>query len=65
VDGISLTVASLEEGAFSVALIPYTLDRTNLRVARAGDGVNLEVDVVAKYVERLLPAPSRPRPSRK
>jgi riboflavin synthase len=54
VDGISLTVAALREGLFTVALIPYTLDHTNLRLARPGDGVNLEVDVVAKYVERLL-----------
>ena len=54
VDGISLTVAALRGGLFTVALIPYTLDHTNLRVARPGDGVNLEADVVAKYVERLL-----------
>ena len=54
VDGISLTVASLESGVFSVALIPYTLQVTNLGTARAGDAVNIEVDVIAKYVERLL-----------
>jgi riboflavin synthase len=54
VDGISLTVAGLRGGLFTVALIPYTLDRTNLRAARPGDGVNLEADVIAKYVERLL-----------
>jgi riboflavin synthase len=59
VDGISLTVAGLYEGAFTVALIPYTLDVTNLRNAKAGDLVNLEVDVVAKYVERLLGARGR------
>jgi riboflavin synthase len=59
VDGISLTVADLRVGAFTVALIPYTLDVTNLRDARAGDLVNLEVDVVAKYVERLLGARGR------
>ena len=60
VDGISLTVAALRPGGFSVALIPYTLDHTNLRAARPGDRVNLESDVIAKYVERLLvPAPSR------
>ena len=56
VDGISLTVAGLETGAFSVALIPYTLEVTNLRAAAPGDRVNLEVDVIAKYVERLLQA---------
>jgi riboflavin synthase len=54
VDGISLTVAALLPDAFAVAVIPYTLERTNLRAARPGDGVNLEVDVIAKYVERLL-----------
>jgi riboflavin synthase len=56
VDGISLTVRGISDGAFSVALIPYTLEHTNLRDARAGSLVNLEVDVVAKYVERLLAA---------
>ena len=54
VDGISLTVAGLEPHGFVAAIIPYTLERTNLRAARAGDRVNLEVDVLAKYVERLL-----------
>jgi riboflavin synthase len=60
VDGISLTVAALRAGGFAVAIIPYTLEHTNLRVARPGDRVNLEMDVIAKYVERLLaPASSR------
>jgi riboflavin synthase len=54
VDGISLTVWGIRGGAFSVALIPYTLQVTNLRDARKGDLVNLEADVIAKYVERLL-----------
>jgi riboflavin synthase len=54
VDGISLTVAALAAGSFTVAVIPYTLSRTNLAFARAGDRVNLEADVLAKYVERLL-----------
>jgi len=54
VDGISLTVAGLDPRGFVAAIIPYTLERTNLRAARAGDRVNLEVDVLAKYVERLL-----------
>jgi riboflavin synthase len=53
-DGISLTVAALGGGTFTVAVIPYTLARTNLAQARAGDRVNLEIDIVAKYVERLL-----------
>lgn len=54
IDGVSLTVASLDARAFSVALIPLTLGVTSLREAAAGDLVNLEVDVIAKYVERLL-----------
>jgi len=56
VDGISLTVFGIRDGAFSVALIPYTLQVTNLREAKAGRLVNLEADVIAKYVERLLAA---------
>jgi riboflavin synthase len=54
VDGVSLTLASLAPGVFSVALIPYTLDETSLSDLQAGDPVNLEADVIAKYVERLL-----------
>jgi riboflavin synthase len=54
VDGVSLTVAGLRPGAFSVALIPFTLERTTLDGLRPGDPVNLEADVIAKYVERLL-----------
>ena len=56
VDGISLTVWGIRDGAFSVALIPYTLQVTNLRDAKPGSLVNLEADVIAKYVERLLAA---------
>jgi riboflavin synthase len=54
VDGVSLTVAGRARGAFTVALIPYTLDHTSLGAVEPGDAVNLEVDVIAKYVERLL-----------
>ena len=54
VDGVSLTVAGADGDAFSVALIPHTLAVTTLGTARVGDAVNLEVDVLAKYVERLL-----------
>ena len=54
VDGVSLTVAALGPRAFTVALIPYTLEATSLRDLGPGDPVNLEADVVAKYVERLL-----------
>ena len=54
VDGISLTVASVTDDSFSVALIPETLERTNLGAAAPGQPVNLEVDVLAKYVEKLV-----------
>jgi riboflavin synthase len=54
VDGVSLTVAAVADGGFAVALIPHTLAATTLGERRAGDSVNLEVDVLAKYVERLL-----------
>jgi riboflavin synthase len=53
VDGVSLTIAGLREGAFEVALIPHTLEVTTLGALEPGDEVNLEVDVLAKYVERL------------
>ena len=53
VDGVSLTVAALEEDAFAVALVPHTLEATTLGTLAIGDRVNLEVDVLAKYVERL------------
>jgi riboflavin synthase len=59
VDGVSLTVAGVAPGLFRVALIPYTLDHTSLGQARVGGPVNLEVDVIAKYVERLLGAARR------
>jgi riboflavin synthase len=64
VDGVSLTVAALTEDGFEVALIPHTLELTTLGGRVAGDLVNLEADVLAKYVEKLLPslggAASRP-----
>jgi riboflavin synthase len=53
VDGVSLTVAGTDGASFTVALIPATLAHTTLGARRPGDTVNLEVDVVAKYVERL------------
>ena len=52
VDGVSLTVAELEDRSFTVSLIPETLERTTLGWAGPGTRVNLEVDVLAKYVER-------------
>jgi riboflavin synthase len=60
VDGVSLTVASVDDGSFTVSLIPTTLDLTTLGRKGVGDVVNLEVDVLAKYVERLLTATARP-----
>jgi riboflavin synthase len=54
IDGISLTVAALGSGWVEVGLIPHTLAATTLGAARPGDPVNIEVDVIAKYVERLL-----------
>ena len=55
VDGISLTVTGVRDSAFSVAVIPLTFDHTVLRSRKAGDPVNIEVDILAKYVERLVP----------
>ena len=54
VDGISLTVAELHDDGFTVSLIPETLERTNLGGVQAGAKVNLEADLLAKYVERLV-----------
>ncbi|MDQ1485468.1 MAG: riboflavin synthase [Actinomycetota bacterium] len=54
VDGVSLTVASVDDDAFTVSLIPTTLQRTTLGSKSVGETVNLEVDVMAKYAERLL-----------
>jgi riboflavin synthase len=54
VDGVSLTVASIDEASFDVSLIPETLERTNLGTAAPGTPVNLEVDILAKYVEKLV-----------
>ena len=54
VDGVSLTISALREGAFEVALVPHTLAETTLGRLEPGDEVNLEVDVLAKYVERLI-----------
>jgi riboflavin synthase len=56
VDGISLTVADVRDDEFQVAVIPHTLSTTNLGLRKAGETVNLEVDILAKYIERLLEA---------
>jgi riboflavin synthase len=53
-EGISLTLVDVASSAFTVAIIPYTLERTSLGSAEVGDRLNLEVDLVAKYVEKLL-----------
>jgi riboflavin synthase len=54
--GVALTIAALSDDGFEIALVPHTLEATTLGSLRPGDPVNLEVDVLAKYVERLLPA---------
>jgi riboflavin synthase len=54
VQGVSLTIADLDDDGFAVALIPHTLAETTLAALAAGHSVNLEVDVLAKYVERLV-----------
>jgi riboflavin synthase len=59
IDGVSLTVAALDGDGFAVALIPHTLAETTLGTLSAANGVNLEVDILAKYVERLLPSTMR------
>lgn len=55
VEGVSLTIASLGDDSFGVALVPHTREATTLGAVTEGDEVNLEVDVIAKHVERLLP----------
>jgi riboflavin synthase len=54
VNGISLTVISIGDSYFTVGIIPYTWDHTMLHSAKVGDKVNIETDVIAKYVEKLL-----------
>ena len=54
VDGVSLTVNEVDDAGFEVALIPHTVDHTAFHALREGDAVNIEVDLLARYVERLL-----------
>jgi riboflavin synthase len=54
VHGVSLTVAGLEPGSFEIALVPHTLERTTLGQVRPGDRLNVEVDLLARYLERLI-----------
>ena len=55
IDGVSLTVVAKDEKSFSVSLVRYTLENTNLTRKQSGDAVNLESDIIARYVEQLLP----------
>ena len=55
VDGISLTVVRVTESTFSVSVVKYTLNNTTLGISEEGNPVNIEVDILAKYVEKLLP----------
>src|SRR6266581_4211079 len=64
VDGVSLTVAAWRDGIAEMAIIPFTYAHTNLRDRATGDAVNLECDILAKYVERLLDARHEPAASR-
>jgi riboflavin synthase len=61
VEGVSLTIAALADGSFAVALVPHTRAATTLGALEAGDDVNLEVDVIAKHVERLVQPGYDPR----
>lgn len=54
INGVSLTIAKLEESNFTVCLIPYTQQNTNLGMAQPNDSVNIEVDLIARYLDRLL-----------
>ena len=64
VDGVSLTVAAWRDGIAEMAIIPFTYAHTNLRDRTTGDAVNVECDILAKYVERLLDARHEPAASR-
>jgi riboflavin synthase len=57
IEGISLTVASIAGNQVEIAIIPHTWEATNLRDLRPGDPVNIEVDVLAKYVEKMVARP--------
>jgi riboflavin synthase len=54
VDGISLTVVEVKENSFTVAIIPFTLENTTLGTKKVGDSVNIETDLIGKYIERIL-----------
>jgi riboflavin synthase len=63
-DGISLTVAGWQDGIVETAIIPYTYDHTNLSSLKVGDPVNVECDILAKYVERIVESHRAQAPSR-
>ena len=60
IDGISLTVARWQKSVVDIAIIPYTYDHTNVRDRKPGDAVNLEGDILGKYIERYLEARTAP-----
>ena len=62
IDGISLTVAAVDSMGFSVSTIPHTVGKTNLCQRHQGDPVNLETDIVGKYIEKLL-CPEKTKPN--
>jgi riboflavin synthase len=64
IDGISLTVAGFADGVVEAAIIPFTYANTNLQALAVRDAVNIEVDMLAKYIERLTEARRTPAPSR-
>jgi riboflavin synthase len=64
IDGISLTVARWQDGVADVAVIPFTYDRTNIHTLAPGDAVNVECDILAKYVESMMNARNTPAASR-
>jgi riboflavin synthase len=64
IDGISLTIAACSGDLAEFAIIPYTFAHTNLGAKKAGDPVNLEIDVLARYLERLIQARAEPKASR-
>jgi riboflavin synthase len=64
IDGISLTVARLADGIVDAAIIPFTYSHTNVQSLKPGDAVNLEADILAKYVERLLDSSRAPASSK-
>lgn len=61
IDGVSLTVNDVDEGGFGVSLVPYSQERIHLHKKRVGDQVNLEVDLIGKYVEKLLAPYASPK----